>query len=60
MEQRALDPEPGVPGAGACQAPALRHVIGGSEALIHHAPERPDGLGLVIEEILEEARFADG
>ena len=40
--------------------PALRHVIGSCEALIHHAPERSDGLGLVIEEILEEARFADG
>lgn len=40
--------------------PALRHVIGGCEALIHHAPERSDGLGLVIEEILEEAGFAEG
>src|SRR2546428_737617 len=44
----------------ACQAPALRHVIGSCEALIHHAPERSDGLGLVIEEILEEAGFAEG
>src|SRR2546427_8808505 len=40
--------------------PALRHVIGSCEALIHHAPERSDGLGLVIEEILEEAGFAEG
>ena len=38
----------------------LRHVIGSGEPLIHHAPERSDGLGLVIEEILEEPRFAEG